>query len=218
MRVCQSVVVFHHPQHRGEAFDLQGQEGAVHTVLNDWKGRVISPNLPVIVKTPAMRPLFLVRPTNPVLSDIASLLLATLTLGPLNPAVAADVSTRGPLAVDTIEFADLVDALRKGPAADARNMRGAAGRRVPIKVHLPAGDGRLPVVVVSHGAGGDWDTHFGQAQHLASHGYAVLCLEHVGSNRAMVAGSSAEAATRITSDGLKPFLRGGVTGVMVLAK
>jgi hypothetical protein len=49
VRVCQSVVVFHHPQHRGEAFDLQGQEGAVHTVLNDWKGRVISPNLPVIV-------------------------------------------------------------------------------------------------------------------------------------------------------------------------
>jgi hypothetical protein len=49
VRVCQSVVVFHHPQHRGEAFDLQGQEGEVHTVLNDWKGRVISPNLPVIV-------------------------------------------------------------------------------------------------------------------------------------------------------------------------
>jgi len=119
---------------------------------------------------------------------LAVILLAPPAHGPLNPAVAADASTRGPLAVDTIEFADLVDAVRKGPAADARNMRGAAGRRVPIKVHLPAGDGRLPVVVVSHGAGGDWDTHFGQAQHLASHGYAVLCLEHVGSNRAMVAG------------------------------
>jgi folate-binding Fe-S cluster repair protein YgfZ len=49
VRVRESVVVFHHPQHRGEAFDLLGQEGAVHTVLNDWKGRVISPNLPVIV-------------------------------------------------------------------------------------------------------------------------------------------------------------------------
>ena len=49
VRVRESVVVFHHPQHRGEAFDLLGQEGEVHTVLNDWKGRVISPNLPVIV-------------------------------------------------------------------------------------------------------------------------------------------------------------------------
>lgn len=49
VRVRESVVVYHHPQHRGEAFDLLGQEGQVHTVLNDWKGRVISPNLPVIV-------------------------------------------------------------------------------------------------------------------------------------------------------------------------
>jgi hypothetical protein len=42
-------VVFHHPQHRGQAYDLIGQQGEVVTVLNDWKGRVISPNLPVVV-------------------------------------------------------------------------------------------------------------------------------------------------------------------------
>ncbi|MEB3352817.1 MAG: ferredoxin-thioredoxin reductase variable chain [Cyanobacteriota bacterium] len=49
VRVSQSVVVFHHPQHRGEAFDLLGQQGEVVTVLEDWKGRVISPTLPVVV-------------------------------------------------------------------------------------------------------------------------------------------------------------------------
>lgn len=49
VKVSQSVVVYHHPQHRGEAFDLQGQEGEVVTVLNDFRGRVISPTLPVIV-------------------------------------------------------------------------------------------------------------------------------------------------------------------------
>lgn len=49
VKVSQSVVVYHHPQHRGEAFDLQGQQGEVVTVLNDWKGRVISPTLPVVV-------------------------------------------------------------------------------------------------------------------------------------------------------------------------
>ncbi|MBE9154138.1 ferredoxin-thioredoxin reductase variable chain [Cyanobium sp. LEGE 06143] len=49
VRVCQSVVVYHHPEHRGEAFDLKGQQGEVKTVLNEWKGRVISPTLPVIV-------------------------------------------------------------------------------------------------------------------------------------------------------------------------
>ncbi len=49
VKVCLSVVVYHHPKHRGEAFDLQGQQGEVLSVLNDWKGRVISPNLPVVV-------------------------------------------------------------------------------------------------------------------------------------------------------------------------
>ncbi|MCP9771298.1 ferredoxin-thioredoxin reductase variable chain [Synechococcus sp. Tobar12-5m-g] len=49
VRVSQSVVVFTHPEHRGEPFDLQGQQGEVHQVLDDWKGRPISPTLPVIV-------------------------------------------------------------------------------------------------------------------------------------------------------------------------
>ena len=49
VRVKESVVVFTHPEHRGKAFDMQGQEGAIATVLDDWKGRTISPTLPVIV-------------------------------------------------------------------------------------------------------------------------------------------------------------------------
>jgi hypothetical protein len=49
VRVCRSVVVYNHPQHRGEAFDMEGQEGEVLNVLNDWKGRPISPTLPVVV-------------------------------------------------------------------------------------------------------------------------------------------------------------------------
>jgi len=83
-------------------------------------------------------------------------------------------------AVTVIEFPDLVDPARTTPGRDTP----AAPRKVPVKVHLPAGKGPFPVVVVSHGAGGDWDTHFGQAQDLAANGYAVLCLQHVGSDRA----------------------------------
>ena len=49
VRVCRSVVVYNHPQHRGEAFDMEGQQGEVFNVLNDWKGRPISPTLPVVV-------------------------------------------------------------------------------------------------------------------------------------------------------------------------
>lgn len=49
VKVSQSVVVYTHPEHRGQAFDLLGQEGVVFQVLNDWKGRPISPTLPVVV-------------------------------------------------------------------------------------------------------------------------------------------------------------------------
>ena len=49
VKVNQSVVVFNHPQHRGEPFDMVGQEGEIVTVLTEWKGRPISPTLPVIV-------------------------------------------------------------------------------------------------------------------------------------------------------------------------
>lgn len=120
-------------------------------------------------------------------------LLAALLLAPLDTLYAAESSERGPLAVEIIEFSDLTDASRSGhKAADstrpglkaARRQDGTRNeRRVPIKVHLPTRGGPFPLVVLSHGAGGDWDTHYAQAQHLASHGYAVLCLEHVGSNR-----------------------------------
>ncbi len=49
VKVSRSVVVYNHPQRRGEAFDMEGQQGEVFNVLNDWKGRPISPTLPVVV-------------------------------------------------------------------------------------------------------------------------------------------------------------------------
>lgn len=95
-------------------------------------------------------------------------------------------------AVEVVAFPDLVDATRKSPtAAAARRPRlprrndkapSAEGRRIPIKVHVPSSGGPYPVIVVSHGAGGSWDTHCAQAQDLARRGYAVLCIEHIGSN------------------------------------
>ena len=47
--VTSSVIVYNHPQHRGEAFNMKGSEGDVVNVLSEWKGRPISPTLPVIV-------------------------------------------------------------------------------------------------------------------------------------------------------------------------
>lgn len=122
------------------------------------------------------------------------LLCAFLSLVWAGAGIAADPSQLGPLSTSTLEFRDLVDHSRtaqKEPESARPHLlklrregeAKEAARPVPVKVHLPEGPGPFPVVVVSHGAGGDWDTHFAQAKHLASYGYVVLCLEHVGSNR-----------------------------------
>jgi len=125
---------------------------------------------------------------NPLLPS-ALLILSSLMLPHVH--AAPDLSQKGPLPVEVIEFRDLKDnsgfvSPKPGrPRLFRRNppkTEAITGRQIPIKVHLPASGGPYPVVIISHGAGGNRDTHFAQADHLASHGYAVLCLEHMGSN------------------------------------
>ena len=50
VRVNSSVIVYHHPRHKQEAFDLQGMAGEVAALLTEWQGRPISANLPVLVQ------------------------------------------------------------------------------------------------------------------------------------------------------------------------
>lgn len=50
VRVKNSVMVYHHPEHRNQPFDLQGKEGEVSAIVTEWKGRPVSANLPVQVK------------------------------------------------------------------------------------------------------------------------------------------------------------------------
>ena len=60
VRIKDSVIFYHHPLHRNEAFDAQGMEGEVKAVIKEWQGRPISANFPVVVQFPvdgAKRPL-----------------------------------------------------------------------------------------------------------------------------------------------------------------
>ncbi|GAB4279636.1 MAG: ferredoxin-thioredoxin reductase variable chain [Oscillatoriaceae cyanobacterium] len=50
VRVKTSVVVYHHPQYRNQAFDLQGQEGEIVAILHEWEGKPITANLPFQVQ------------------------------------------------------------------------------------------------------------------------------------------------------------------------
>jgi predicted dienelactone hydrolase len=58
-----------------------------------------------------------------------------------------------------------------------------AARLVLWKCYLPAGkDKPSPVVIFSHGGGGNRDTNAMLGRHLASHGFAALHIQHVGSD------------------------------------
>lgn len=58
-------------------------------------------------------------------------------------------------------------------------------RPLALALHGPReAPGLRPLVLVSHGAGGDRDSHLSLAQHLASHGAWVACVEHPGSSLA----------------------------------
>jgi len=50
VRVATSVVVYHHPEHRNQAFDIQGQEGEIVADAREWHGKPISANFPYLVK------------------------------------------------------------------------------------------------------------------------------------------------------------------------
>jgi hypothetical protein len=50
VRVADSVLVYHHPEHRNQAFDLKGHEGEVVQVVKEHHGKPVSANFPFVVK------------------------------------------------------------------------------------------------------------------------------------------------------------------------
>ena len=50
VRVKESVIVYHHPEHRNQPFDIKGLEGDVLGIVTEWHGRPVSANLPVYVQ------------------------------------------------------------------------------------------------------------------------------------------------------------------------
>ncbi len=50
VRVKASVVVYHHPDHKKEPFDIKGMEGELIAIVQEWRGRPVSANLPFQVK------------------------------------------------------------------------------------------------------------------------------------------------------------------------
>ncbi|AFY99658.1 ferredoxin-thioredoxin reductase variable chain [Calothrix sp. PCC 6303] len=52
IRVKESVIIYHHPGHRGQGFDLKDIEGEVVDIVTQWHGRPVSANFPILVQFP----------------------------------------------------------------------------------------------------------------------------------------------------------------------
>jgi hypothetical protein len=50
VRIKESIQVYHHPEHKAKAFNIQAMEGEIINIIHDWQGRPISPNYPIEVK------------------------------------------------------------------------------------------------------------------------------------------------------------------------
>lgn len=57
-------------------------------------------------------------------------------------------------------------------------------RSVPTSVYYPEEGGNYPIVIVSHGTGGDRNGLISHVEELVRNGYVVIVPEHVGSNKA----------------------------------
>jgi len=77
---------------------------------------------------------------------------------------------------------------------DAQWHDSARGRDVPVRIRMPAGTNKVPVILFSHGLGGSLDGGTNWAVAWAKAGFIVVNLQHPGSDRSILgSGRIAEA-------------------------
>lgn len=81
-----------------------------------------------------------------------------------------------------------------GPVCEASWVDSARTRTVPVRIRMPEGSGKVPVILFSHGLGGSVDSGMLWAQAWASAGFAVVNLQHPGSDRSILRGGAVRGA------------------------
>lgn len=78
----------------------------------------------------------------------------------------------------------------------------ARGRDVPVRLRIPAGAGAVPVVLFSHGLGGSLDAGTLWAEAWSRAGFAVVHLQHPGSDRSLLEGKAPAGALAALRSGM----------------
>lgn len=73
-----------------------------------------------------------------------------------------------------------------GPVCEAQWRDDSRQRTVPVRIRMPAGSDRVPLILFSHGLGGGLDAGTRWAQAWVAAGFAVIHLQHPGSDLAGV--------------------------------
>ncbi len=85
-----------------------------------------------------------------------------------------------PAAYDPLKVPDTKIESKTFEVKDAKR-----GRTLPIRVYLPASEKPAPVVIFSHGLGGSRDNNPYLGNHWAKRGYAVVFVQHPGSDESV---------------------------------
>lgn len=98
-----------------------------------------------------------------------------------------------------------------GPVCDAVWHDTARNRDIPVRIRLPDGEAKVPVVLFSHGLGGDTAGGTLWAQAWAAHGIAVIHVQHPGSDAAVYRDAKGP-------EDAKARVRAAATGVQLQAR
>jgi hypothetical protein len=50
VRVNSPTIIYVHPEHKGQPFDIKDMEGEIMAIVTEWRGRPVSANFPYLVQ------------------------------------------------------------------------------------------------------------------------------------------------------------------------
>ena len=80
----------------------------------------------------------------------------------------------------------------------------ARERNLPLKIRVPDGDARVPLVIFSHGLGGSREGGKAWGEHWSANGYLVIHVQHPGSDESLWKGAGDGAPKQRLARGATP--------------